>query len=94
MISNCGPCLLCRKGTTTCGRDSRNILRYAISRVRRYFRKAVTKLACRFHAKCDSATMASTGQLSENERPRHRPFLIGVSGGTASGKVRDGKEKH
>ncbi|KAJ8286563.1 hypothetical protein GJAV_G00040610 [Gymnothorax javanicus] len=30
--------------------------------------------------------MASPGQLSENERPRHRPFLIGVSGGTASGK--------
>lgn len=23
----------------------------------------------------------------EAERPRHRPFLIGVSGGTASGKV-------
>ncbi|XP_035245551.1 uridine-cytidine kinase 1 [Anguilla anguilla] len=39
-----------------------------------------------FHIKCDSTTMASAGQLSENERPRHRPFLIGVSGGTASGK--------
>ncbi|XP_036384670.1 uridine-cytidine kinase 1 [Megalops cyprinoides] len=30
--------------------------------------------------------MASAGPLSETERPRHRPFLIGVSGGTASGK--------
>ncbi|KAI1904751.1 hypothetical protein AGOR_G00008920 [Albula goreensis] len=30
--------------------------------------------------------MATAGQPSENERPRHRPFLIGVSGGTASGK--------
>lgn len=25
--------------------------------------------------------------LDDAERPRHRPFLIGVSGGTASGKV-------
>lgn len=25
--------------------------------------------------------------IDEAERPRHRPFLIGVSGGTASGKV-------
>uniref|UniRef100_A0A673FE62 uridine/cytidine kinase n=1 Tax=Sinocyclocheilus rhinocerous TaxID=307959 RepID=A0A673FE62_9TELE len=30
--------------------------------------------------------MNSAGLLCEPERPRHRPFLIGVSGGTASGK--------
>uniref|UniRef100_UPI003AB0F4A8 uridine-cytidine kinase 1 isoform X2 n=1 Tax=Centroberyx gerrardi TaxID=166262 RepID=UPI003AB0F4A8 len=30
--------------------------------------------------------MAALGPLVEAERPRHRPFLIGVSGGTASGK--------
>ncbi|XP_029920579.1 uridine-cytidine kinase 1 [Myripristis murdjan] len=30
--------------------------------------------------------MAALGPLTEAERPRHRPFLIGVSGGTASGK--------
>uniref|UniRef100_A0A8C1E804 uridine/cytidine kinase n=1 Tax=Cyprinus carpio TaxID=7962 RepID=A0A8C1E804_CYPCA len=30
--------------------------------------------------------MNSAGLLCETERPRHRPFLIGVSGGTASGK--------
>jgi len=33
--------------------------------------------------------MNPAGLLCESERPRHRPFLIGVSGGTASGKVRD-----
>lgn len=33
--------------------------------------------------------MNPAGMLCESERPRHRPFLIGVSGGTASGKVRD-----
>lgn len=32
--------------------------------------------------------MNSAGLLCDTERPRHRPFLIGVSGGTASGKVR------
>ena len=31
--------------------------------------------------------MDAVGALDEAERPRHRPFLIGVSGGTASGKV-------
>uniref|UniRef100_A0A673AJ09 uridine/cytidine kinase n=1 Tax=Sphaeramia orbicularis TaxID=375764 RepID=A0A673AJ09_9TELE len=31
--------------------------------------------------------MAAFETLDESERPRHRPFLIGVSGGTASGKV-------
>ncbi|XP_028830477.1 uridine-cytidine kinase 1 [Denticeps clupeoides] len=30
--------------------------------------------------------MTSTGPPLELERPKHRPFLIGVSGGTASGK--------
>ncbi|XP_030624438.1 uridine-cytidine kinase 1 [Chanos chanos] len=30
--------------------------------------------------------MNSLAPLSETERPKHRPFLIGVSGGTASGK--------
>ncbi|XP_026052667.1 uridine-cytidine kinase 1-like isoform X2 [Carassius auratus] len=30
--------------------------------------------------------MNSAGLLCETERLRHRPFLIGVSGGTASGK--------
>ncbi|XP_070780653.1 uridine-cytidine kinase 1 isoform X1 [Enoplosus armatus] len=30
--------------------------------------------------------MDALGALDEAERPRHRPFLIGVSGGTASGK--------
>ncbi|CAM4664908.1 hypothetical protein PO909_007656 [Leuciscus waleckii] len=30
--------------------------------------------------------MNPAGLLCESERPRHRPFLIGVSGGTASGK--------
>ncbi|XP_063067490.1 uridine-cytidine kinase 1 [Engraulis encrasicolus] len=30
--------------------------------------------------------MTSTGPLMDMQRPRHRPFLIGVSGGTASGK--------
>ncbi|KAM4634719.1 uridine-cytidine kinase 1-like [Polymixia lowei] len=30
--------------------------------------------------------MDTTGPLDEVDRPRHRPFLIGVSGGTASGK--------
>ncbi|XP_030006553.1 uridine-cytidine kinase 1 isoform X1 [Sphaeramia orbicularis] len=30
--------------------------------------------------------MAAFETLDESERPRHRPFLIGVSGGTASGK--------
>lgn len=30
--------------------------------------------------------MNSVGMLCDTERPRHRPFLIGVSGGTASGK--------
>uniref|UniRef100_A0A671WB23 uridine/cytidine kinase n=1 Tax=Sparus aurata TaxID=8175 RepID=A0A671WB23_SPAAU len=30
--------------------------------------------------------MDAVGALDEAERPRHRPFLIGVSGGTASGK--------
>ncbi|KAK9954972.1 hypothetical protein ABG768_014882 [Culter alburnus] len=30
--------------------------------------------------------MNPAGMLCESERPRHRPFLIGVSGGTASGK--------
>lgn len=34
-------------------------------------------------------SMNPDGLLCEFERPRHRPFLIGVSGGTASGKVRD-----
>lgn len=31
--------------------------------------------------------MAAIGPPDEVDRPRHRPFLIGVSGGTASGKV-------
>ncbi len=31
--------------------------------------------------------MDALGALEEAERPRHHPFLIGVSGGTASGKV-------
>ncbi|KAM3873895.1 uridine-cytidine kinase 1 [Diretmus argenteus] len=30
--------------------------------------------------------MATLGPLGDLDRPRHRPFLIGVSGGTASGK--------
>ncbi|XP_012685621.2 uridine-cytidine kinase 1 [Clupea harengus] len=30
--------------------------------------------------------MTSIGPLMDTHRPRHRPFLIGVSGGTASGK--------
>lgn len=30
--------------------------------------------------------MDALGALDEAEKPRHRPFLIGVSGGTASGK--------
>ncbi|XP_034048985.1 uridine-cytidine kinase 1 [Thalassophryne amazonica] len=30
--------------------------------------------------------MAAVGALDDAEKPRHRPFLIGVSGGTASGK--------
>lgn len=30
--------------------------------------------------------MAAFEMLDESEKPRHRPFLIGVSGGTASGK--------
>lgn len=30
--------------------------------------------------------MDHSGLLCDTERPRHRPFLIGVSGGTASGK--------
>uniref|UniRef100_A0A673FIP7 uridine/cytidine kinase n=1 Tax=Sinocyclocheilus rhinocerous TaxID=307959 RepID=A0A673FIP7_9TELE len=35
---------------------------------------------------CYCTSMNSAGLLCEPERPRHRPFLIGVSGGTASGK--------
>ncbi|KAK1803695.1 hypothetical protein P4O66_021104 [Electrophorus voltai] len=31
--------------------------------------------------------MTSAGPFGEVERPRHHPFLIGVSGGTASGKL-------
>lgn len=32
--------------------------------------------------------MDASGSQEEAEKPSHRPFLIGVSGGTASGKVR------
>lgn len=32
--------------------------------------------------------MDASGSQEESEKPNHRPFLIGVSGGTASGKVR------
>lgn len=34
------------------------------------------------------AEMDASGSQDEGDKPHHRPFLIGVSGGTASGKVR------